>query len=174
MRWERYLRSYRAQSDTVSALDDAMCLCLHAWRVCLACELSLIVHHTRPQDAVTVSGFRARFHAGWDGSAFKEYQFEYEHGDENDGSSSVFLVAAEGTGRDMDCCDWQTIQFAPRHASKWRLFMEDNWGHGYLTIEYIEFQIAGECALSSAQRAALQQRVLTTFPQHAARLTDRR
>jgi len=85
--------------------------------------------------AITLKGFRVKAPSAWDGSAFKNFRFEYS----NDGST--WKTALAGQGKNQDCCAWQTFSFAAQHARYYRLYMVDNWGYGFLSIQEMQVDV---------------------------------
>ena len=95
--------------------------------------------------SVTVDGFRTAAHSGWDGSAFKDYRFESS----DDGSS--WSTVKSGVGQNQDCCSWQEIRFTATTAEYFRLYMIDDWGYKFLSINHLELAIGtGECTSKPA------------------------
>ena len=74
-------------------------------------------------------------HSGWDHSSFKNYEFQVSH----DGGNT-YQTFYSGVGVDQDCCSWQEISLrSPASGKDFRLYMIDNWGGGWLSIEQMEF-----------------------------------
>merc|ERR1712010_326691 len=50
-----------------------------------------------------------------------------------------------GQGKNQDCkntdCDWQEIRMQPTTAKYFRLFMVNNWGYGWLSIDQLELSL---------------------------------
>jgi len=88
-------------------------------------------------DEVTINGFRTKAHTSWDGSSFKDYRFETFSAGPN------WEVIKEGQGINQDCCDFQEIRFPATTGKFFRLFMVNNWGYGWLSLEYMEFSFIG-------------------------------
>jgi len=86
-----------------------------------------------------LDGFRTKAPKDWDGSSFKDYRFE----ESNDGKH--WKVIKSGQGQNQDCkntdCDWQEIRFTPTTAKYFRLFMVNNWGYGWLSIDQLELSL---------------------------------
>lgn len=83
----------------------------------------------------TVHKFRVKMNQGWDHSAFKDFRFEY-----GISTNGPWKIAMKGQGIDQDCCDFQEFAFPSAVSARyWRLYMVNNWGYGWLSIQYIEF-----------------------------------
>ena len=79
---------------------------------------------------VTINGFRTKAHSSWDGSAFKDYEFQVY--------ANSWITIKSGVGENQDCCEWQVILFNETTSHRFRLFMKNNWGYGYLTIQELQ------------------------------------
>jgi len=88
-------------------------------------------------DAERVAGFRYQAHTGWDGSSFKDYRFEKS----DDGKE--WTSVKEGQGTNLDCCAWEEITWDTAPSAKYfRLFMVNDWGYKWLSINRLELFIA--------------------------------
>lgn len=89
---------------------------------------------------VTIDGFRTKANQGWDKSAFKNYRFEMSN------NGNTWTTLNSGQGINQDCCGWQEFKFDPATAKFFRLYMVNNWGYGWLSIQQIQlsFSASGE------------------------------
>jgi len=88
--------------------------------------------------AITLKGFRVKAPTGWHGSAFKNFRFEYALVGSGPWSNAI---ATPTQGVNLKCCAWQTFSFVPRDAQHYRLYMVDNWGYGWLTIQEMQVDV---------------------------------
>merc|ERR1711972_103662 len=87
---------------------------------------------------VALKGLRTKAHSSWDGSAFKEFRFEFSQDE-----GSTWTSFYQGQGSNLDCCDWEEIDFGtltPR-SRMFRLVMENPHGYAYLSIEQLQLEI---------------------------------
>mmetsp|Transcript_1393 Transcript_1393/g.1896 ORF Transcript_1393/g.1896 Transcript_1393/m.1896 type:complete len:428 (-) Transcript_1393:282-1565(-) len=85
---------------------------------------------------VTISGFKVqRPLEAWKGSGFTDFKFQYSNDNEN------WQTALSGQGANLNLGAIEEFTFAPVSARYWRLYMADNWGYGYLAIQYMELLV---------------------------------
>ena len=90
---------------------------------------------------VKLSGFRYKAHTGWDGSSFKNFRFEYAS---NNGNR--WNIFHEGQGPNLDCCQWRVMDLHTSPLAKtFRLFMIDDWGYDWLSIEQLQLKTINNC-----------------------------
>ena len=80
---------------------------------------------------VTINGFRTKAHHSWDNSSFKDFEFQIYN--------NSWITIKSGVGINQDCCEWQVIYFDETISDRFRLFMKNNWGYGWLTIQELQF-----------------------------------
>ena len=90
-------------------------------------------------DFTEVTGFRYKAHAGWDGSSFKNFNFDYYSE-----SNSAWQTFHHGQGSNLDCCQWKKIwlTMSPK-AKRFRLYMIDDWGYNWLSIQQLQLETTG-------------------------------
>ena len=128
--------------------------------------LSQWIQFTFP-DAVSVSGFRTSAPAGLDTSAFKEYKFQ------SSVDGATWTTVNQGRGANQDCCDWQTITFPGTTAKFFRLFMVNDWGYKWISINNLELRLSSAAtvlAIPASKTKVSTRRLVGTTGRLAPRL----
>ena len=93
-------------------------------------------------DLTRITGFRYKAHTdSWCGPSFKNFRFEYSLD-----AGTTWKMFYQGRGINIACCEWEEINLpvSPR-TTHFRLYMIDNWGASWFSIEQAQLRIAGRC-----------------------------
>ena len=85
--------------------------------------------------SVTISGFRTKSARRRATQTFKEFQFQSTF---DQGSS--WRTVYKGTGRKLDCCDWQEFTFDKITSNIFRLNMLSNWKGKNFSIKQLQLR----------------------------------